>query len=121
MVRRVHRKAPTTTKMMVKAPTEMMMTMTRMWFSLVPDLPEEERRQTGLDWKQLCPSMLTDIRYCVNLIRQNLKGSHQLQLKGLEGAGFQTGLALVEDLKLFRIGKTKQNAKFFSDLYLWSH
>ncbi|TNN53159.1 hypothetical protein EYF80_036620 [Liparis tanakae] len=30
VVRRVHRKAPTTTTMMVKAPTEMMMTMTRM-------------------------------------------------------------------------------------------
>lgn len=111
MVRRVHRKAPTTTKMMVKAPTEMMMTMTRMWFSLVPDLPEQ-RRETGLDWKHFCASMSINICYCVNLIaaiRQNLKGSHQLQLKGLEGAGFQKVLALVEDWRLFRTEKKNKN------------
>lgn len=106
-MRRVHRKAPTTTKMMVKAPTETMMTMTRMWFSLVPDLPEE-RRETGLDWKLFSPSMLTDVCCCGHLmaaIQQNLKASHQLQLKGLEGAGFQKVLALVEDLRLFRKGE----------------
>lgn len=124
MVRRVHRKAPTSTKMMVKAPTEMMMTITRMRFSLVPDLPEE-RRETGLDWEHPCPSMLTDICswvYLIAAMRQNLKGSHQLQLKGLEDAGFQKVLALVEDLRLFRIEKNKKNipTKFFSDLLLWS-
>lgn len=46
VVRRVHKKAPTTTTMMVKAPTEMMITMTRMWFSLLlptPDLPREKK------------------------------------------------------------------------------
>lgn len=113
VVRRVHRKAPTTTKMMVKAPTATMMTITRMWFSLVPDLPEE-RRETGLDWKRSCPSMLTDICSCVYLMAampQNLKGSHQLQLKGLEGTGFQKVLALVEDLRLFRIEKTNKQKK----------
>lgn len=52
VVRRVHRKAPTTTTMMVKAPTEMMITMTRMWFSLLPptpDLPREENNWIRLD------------------------------------------------------------------------
>lgn len=58
MVRRVHRKAPTTTKMMMKAPTEMMMTMTRMWFSPVPPTPDlpEERRAAGLDWSVSAPA-----------------------------------------------------------------
>lgn len=87
--------------MMVKAPTEMMMTMTRMWFSLVPDLPAE-RRETGLDWEHFQPSFA---ELCESEIRQDSKGSHQLQLKGPEVAGSQKVLAWGEDSRLFRIRK----------------
>lgn len=39
--RREHSKAPTTNAMMMKPPTDTMMTITRMWFSLpgIPDFP----------------------------------------------------------------------------------
>jgi len=55
VVRRVHRKAPTTTTMMVNAPTDTMMTITRMWLSPVPDMsgfPESWNVVTMLQGKE---------------------------------------------------------------------
>lgn len=105
----MHRKAPTTTKMMVKAPTEMMMTMTRMWFSLVPPTPglPEERRETGLDWKRFYYTSET------------LEPSYQLQLRYLEGAGFQKVLALVEDLRLSK--NRKNTLKYTFTTFMTGH
>lgn len=54
VVRRVHRNAPTTTTMMVKAPTEIMMIITKMLFSLAPVKPVfPEKPQTQKHQKQV--------------------------------------------------------------------
>ena len=76
VVRRVQRKAPTTTTIMVNAPTEMMMTMTKIWLSplpVIPGLPTQRHRRATVNllhhWKAgvcVCVCVYVYIKICTN-------------------------------------------------------
>lgn len=101
-MRRVHRKAPTTTTMMVKAPTEMMMTMTRMWFSLLPptpDLPQEEK-----NWIKLHTFTHTSLKTLVSHCQGNkakLQQKYGLK-KSVQMADFKMHCQRKEKVQLSR-------------------
>ena len=67
VVRRVQRKAPTTTTIMVNAPTEMMMTMTRIWLSPLPAIPGLPTQRHGRATVNLLHHCKAGVCLCVSV------------------------------------------------------